>query len=144
MSSVSLMADCKRLRFDHLSLPRSGKASNLRARHPVCCLAPCAQRMLTLSTCKTSRSSRTLRATKTLPKFSCRKRSSSKCAAVGALVHEGWSLWAALSACAAGGQVLQEHTREHTILQSTRDQFARQIVIPVQIRHGLTVTACRC
>lgn len=44
------------------------------------------------------------------------RRSSFKCRAAGALVQEGWPLWAALSACAAGGQVhlhncLKLHTR---------------------------------
>lgn len=33
------------------------------------------------------------------------RRISFKCRAAGALVQEGWPLWAALSACAAGGQV---------------------------------------
>ena len=37
-------------------------------------------------------------------------RGSCKCTAASALVQDGWPLWAALSACAAGGQVLEQRT----------------------------------
>ncbi|KAL3135658.1 hypothetical protein ABBQ38_006137 [Trebouxia sp. C0009 RCD-2024] len=41
------------------------------------------------------------------PRFA---RTSCKCTAASALVQDGWPLWAALSACAAGGQVLEQRT----------------------------------
>lgn len=63
--------------------------------------------------CRPYRSHQALRNNKTIRYFlqlAYGARASSKCKAVSALVQNGWPLWAALSACAAGGQVLEQRT----------------------------------
>ena len=78
------------------------------------CLASRFRSPRSRQSCKSYRSTRTTTPKHILQQPGSARRISSKCRAVGALVQDGWPLWAALSACAAGGQVhLQNFLKLH-------------------------------
>lgn len=87
--------------------PADSKSRSVRLKQA--CLSPHVWRVRLSPDCKSCCSIRDLQKRKALsqPRFA---RISCKCTAASALVQDGWPLWAALSACAAGGQVLEQRT----------------------------------
>ena len=75
------------------------------------CLASRFRRPRSPPGCRLYRSTRTPTPKYILQPGSAR-RTSFKCRAAGALVQDGWPLWAVLSACAAGGQVHLQNSLE--------------------------------
>lgn len=90
--------------------PPNSKPRSMRLKHSTqACLSNHVWRVSSSPGCGLCCSIGDLQKRKALsqPRFA---RTSCKCTAASALVQDGWPLWAALSACAAGGQVLEQRT----------------------------------